>query len=267
MHRPAHLPDFAHPPLNEVVLGVQFAPVPGFMSVNVRDVWDLYREDFPKVQDHPPLQPIFETFGGTPPIGFPPFFMGGVLSGVGRVLFVSEEEDHVLQFQPDRFLINWKKTPNDPPYPRFESIEAIYDSNLRKLAAYFKSRFGCDLRINQAEVTYVNIIQVEAFSEAAKYFENWNGFDVEIEGLSINVIETIEDNEKKPYARLIQEIQSAFLPDGKRVYKMSLIFRGRPVGDSIENAVNFLAQGREAIVLKFKNLTTADAHKLWGIKQ
>jgi len=267
--RPAHLPDFARPPLDEVVLGVQFDQMPGFTSVDVRAVWDLYRDDFPKVQDQPLLQPIFETFGGTPPqqIGFQPFFMGGALGGVGRVWFISEAGNHLLQFQPDRFLTNWRKSPNDQPYPRFEGIVAAYDSSLRKLAAFFKDRFGNDLRINQAEVTYINIIQVDSFSEATKYFENWKYSPPEIEGLNITTVEVIYNNQRTPYARLIQEVQSAFSPEGKRVYKMSLIFRGKPEGNNADDAMKFLAHGREAIVLNFRDMTTTEAHKHWGIEQ
>jgi len=268
-HRPAHLPDFANPPLDEVVLGVQFAPVPGFTSVHMREVWDLYRDEFPKVQDHPLLAPSFETFGGTPPqpIGFPPFFLSGAMGGVGRVWFISETENHLLQFQPDRLLTNWRKSPNDQPYPRFESIEAVYDSCVRKLADFFKDRFGHALRVNQAEVAYINIIPVDAFSEAAKYFENWKTTVPELEGLNIATVEVIHDDQCKPYARLIQEVQSAFSPEGRRVYKMSLIFRGKPAGETSDDSMKFLAQGREAIVTKFKELTTTEAHKLWGIKQ
>jgi uncharacterized protein (TIGR04255 family) len=265
-HRPAHLPDFANPPLDEVVLGVQFAPVPGFTSVNVREVWDLFKDEFPNVQDHPRLHPIFETFGGTPPqpLGFPSFFMGG--GSVGRVWFVSETENHLLQFQPDRFLANWRKSPNDQPYPRYERIAETYEANLKKLTILFSNRFGHDLMINQAEITYINIIHVNSFREAKNYFENWKYAAPELEGLNITTVEVIQDGDEKPFARLIQEIQSAYSLDGKKLFKMSLTFRGKPAGEDGTQAMNFLAQGRGQIVLKFKDMTTIDAHKFWGLQ-
>jgi uncharacterized protein (TIGR04255 family) len=64
MRRPDHLPDFTDPPLDEVVLGVQFTPVPGYASVHSMKVWDLFRAEFPKVEELPALEPQFETFGG-----------------------------------------------------------------------------------------------------------------------------------------------------------------------------------------------------------
>lgn len=200
-------------------------------------------------------------------MGFQPFFLGSALTGVGRVWFISETENHLIQFQPDRFLTNWRKNPNDQPYPRFEGIAAAYDLSLKKLAVFFKDRFGHDMIVNQAEVTYINIIPVESFSEATKYFKNLKYSIPEIEGLNVTMVEIIKDDQNKPYARLIMEIQSAFLSDGRRVYKMSLIFRGKPEGYGCDDAMKFLAQGRETIVLTFKDQTTNEAHKLWGIKQ
>lgn len=266
--RPAHLPDFAHPPLNEVVMGVQFAPVSGFKSIHIRDVWDLYRDEFPTVQDQPLLQPTFETFGGMPPFGFQPFFMGGPPGGVGRVWFVSKAENHLIQFQPDRLLINWQKKQDDQPYPRFEGIQPIFNSSLIKLATFFKAHFGWDLRVNQAEIIYINLIDVNDFSMASEYFNNWQNIAPDIEGLNFTISEVFHDAKSNPYARLMQEIQSACSPDRKRkIYRMSLTFRGKPSGDSVDDAMRFLEQGREAIVLKFAHLTTDKAHKLWGMKQ
>jgi uncharacterized protein (TIGR04255 family) len=267
--RPSHLPDFERPPLDEVVLGVQFAPAPNFTSVHIRDVWDLYKDRFPRVQDHMRLPPLFETFGGMPSqhIGFPPVFMAGQQGAGGRVWFISENENELLQFQPDRFLTNWRRGPNEQPYPRFEVISELYESNISKLSTLFMDLFSHELRINQAEVTYINIMPVSSFSEATKYFVNWKYSTPAVEGLNITAVEIIQDENLRPYARLIQEIQSAFSSDARRVYKMSLTFRGRPAGQSKDDAMKFLAKGREAIVLKFKELTTKRAHKRWGINQ
>ena len=48
MTRPDHLPDYSRPPLDEVVLGVQFASVPVYASVDAKGIWDLYRQEFPR---------------------------------------------------------------------------------------------------------------------------------------------------------------------------------------------------------------------------
>ena len=58
-----NLADFKAPPLNEVVMGIQFQPVPGYQQIRALEVWQLFREQFPVVQEQLPLNPQFETFG------------------------------------------------------------------------------------------------------------------------------------------------------------------------------------------------------------
>ena len=59
--RPDHLPDFRKPPLNEVVLGVQFNEPAGYRLIRAFEVWSLFREVYPEVHEQPPLAPIVET--------------------------------------------------------------------------------------------------------------------------------------------------------------------------------------------------------------
>lgn len=265
MKRPVHLPDFTDPPLDEVVLGVQFAPIPSYSSVFARDVWGLFKKEFPKVQEQLLLDPQFETFGGAniqpdfrfqvsaPPIG-------------SRLWFVSKEENHLVQFQSDRFLTNWRKRPNPQPYPRFEGIAHTFEKNLRTLSEYVEAHFDHSLDINQAEVAYINLIPVDDFSHAGDWFSLWNGGNLNVEGLNTNFNEVVLDGEGRPYARLFHSIQSVFSVDGRyRAFNLSLTFRGKPAGNDIESAMKFLVAGREAIVLRFKEVTAEKAHKVWGI--
>ena len=263
--RPAHLPDFTDPPLNEVVLGVQFAPVPSYTSVNARDVWELFKGEFPSIQEHPLLQPQFETFGGANLQPSFQFQVGAPPVG-SRLWFITAEENHLLQFQPDRFLTNWRKRPNAQPYPRFEGIAEAFENNLDALAKHFASDFSYTLDVNQAEVAYINVIPVEDFSHAGKWFSVWNGA-LNIEAINTSFNEVIRDRDGKPYARLSHVIQSVFTIDGKgKAFSLSLTFRGKPLGNDVQSAMNFLVTGREAIVMRFKEMTTVAAHEVWGIQ-
>ncbi|MFZ1415883.1 MAG: TIGR04255 family protein [Defluviicoccus sp.] len=267
MTRPSRLPDFANPPLDEVVLGVQFAPVPAYTAVNARDVRELFRAGFPKVQEQPLLMPQFETFGGANLQASFPFQIGGPPAG-SRLWFLSNDENHLLQFQPDRFLSNWRKRPIPQPYPRFESIAEAFENNLNTLAKHFASELDYPININQAEVAYINIIPVEDFSNAGKWFRLWNGVVLNIEVLHTSFNEVIRDKNGNSHARLSHTIQCAFAPDGKhKAFQLSLTFRGKPSGTDVPSAMQFLTQGREAIVMRFKEITTSEAHNFWGIKE
>ncbi len=163
MKRPDDLADFLDPPLNEVVVGVQFEPIQNFSAVKLGEVYGLYSAEFPTVEEHPPLEPRIETFGGlrgspqvSVAIGPPPIRP--------RLWFASEDDDHLLQVQEDRLMLNWRKRSSGGTYPHFEGVLKKFESSLSKLGTYF-SKNGETLKINQAEVTYVNILPVDEFSE------------------------------------------------------------------------------------------------------
>ncbi|EEE35440.1 conserved hypothetical protein [Rhodobacteraceae bacterium KLH11] len=264
MQLPDHLPDFTDPPLDEVVLGVQFAPVPSYTSVYAMEIWELFKESFPKVLEQPILEPQFETFGGLNVQTGPKIQFGSPPVG-SRLWFLSNDENHLLQFQPDRFLTNWRRQPNPQPYPRYEGIAASFLENLKKLEAHFADRFAYKIDINQAEIGYINVIPVDDFSEASDWFRMWNGAHLNTEALNASFNEVITDQEGKPLARLRHDLQSVFSVDGKsRAFRLSLTYKGKPAGSDLVSAMEFISGGREASVEKFDEITTETAHRIWG---
>ena len=227
------------------------------------EIWGLYRERFPKVLEQPILEPQFETFGGVNAQFGPTIHFGAPVGS--RIWFLSEDENHLLQFQPDRFIANWRRQPNPRPYPRFESIAAAFADNLRQLDEQFASKFAHKIDINQAEVGYINIIPVEDFSEVSDWFRMWNSIHLNTESLNANFSEVIEDDASRPFARLRHDLQSVFSVDGKsKAYRLSLTYRGKPAGSNLSAALEFIKHGREALVQRFCEITTERAHKIWG---
>lgn len=162
MTRPEQLPDYTEPPLDEVALGVQFVPVPNYTSVFAWKVWELFKAEYPNVQELPALNTQFETFGG---LNLQPGFQFHLGSPPikSRLWFISPDENHLLQYQPDMFLLNWRKHPSSQPYPHFEGIISDFERNLQILRAYFDSDFSHQININQAEITYINTIPISYF--------------------------------------------------------------------------------------------------------
>lgn len=267
MTRPEQLPDYTDPPLDEVALGVQFVPVPNYTSVFAWKVWELFKAEYPEVQELPPINTQFETFGG---LNLQPSlqFHLGVPPVKSRLWFISPDENHLLQYQADMFLLNWRKHPNPQPYPHFEEIISAFGQNLQTLKKYFDSDFSYQININQAEVTYINIIPVESFSAAGDWFSLWDGKGLELEALNTSFDEIIRDQGGKPFARLKHEIQSVITVDGKqKALRVSLTYRGRPATNDIDSALDFLKEGRERIVTRFDYITTNKAHYIWGKKK
>ena len=56
------LPSFQNPPVVEVVLGVQFDAIKALGTPQIGLLWQEFREQLPKTEDQPPLEPEIEQF-------------------------------------------------------------------------------------------------------------------------------------------------------------------------------------------------------------
>ena len=141
--RPTDLPDFSNPPLTEVVLGLQFNSIERFTSAHVGRLWQLFEAQYPLTEEHPPIMPIFETFGQALPLfsgivsGLA--FSASSLLGMPRTFFLNADRTTVLQIQRDRFLHNWRKVGDADKYPRFEKILPEFEGNLQNFSDFIHS--------------------------------------------------------------------------------------------------------------------------------
>lgn len=261
--RPEHLPDFKKPPLNEVVLGVQFNSPAGYQQILAGEVWNLFRKNYPKVSEMAPLVPTFETFG-FPSATSPQFRLleGGAQHN--RFWFLTETGEELLQFQQDRFLHNWRKVGDEKnEYPRFESMIERFSNELNQLQEYMTSLSQQKFSINQCEVSYINYITDKSLI-AGKWLNFLDFGDKEPEDFAVSFREHIKDSEGNLQGRLICDIKVGYRQDRTKIYVMNLTTRGTPKETDIDSALDFIRLGREIIVTRFAELTTKAAHKKWG---
>ncbi len=267
--RPSDLPDFEAPPLNEVVVGVQFAPATNYQQVRAGEVWSLFRKDFPTVQELPPIPPAFETFGL--PQGMVLNLSIMSMPTHGRYWFLSPNQDELIQFQHDRLLHNWRKVGDQTnEYPRFEKMIEKFEKELQTLEVYFTSLAPQPLHINQCEISYINHIPIDdsAGTMSAQDWLKFVCFDaLEPDDFAMTFRRVISNSEGKPIGRLIYEAAVALTANNERIVQLTLTFRGRPAGTNINAAIDFLKLGRELVVKSFKEITTDTAHQKWKIVQ
>lgn len=267
--RPGHLPDFGAPPLNEVVLGVQFAPPLGYSQILAFKVWELFRNEYPVVQELPAIQPAFETFGLSPPGVQGPQFNFGIITGAAhdRFWFLRETQDELIQFQHDRLLHNWRKVGDQSnEYPRFEAMANRFQTDLLRLEEFAATLSPQTLAINQCEISYINQISIGAPSALnAQDWLRFIKFDTSLaEDFSGSFREILKRNDGTPRGRLICDASTGYRPTGEKIIQLTLTVRGAPNSSSISDAMDFLSQGRELIVNKFTAITTDDAHSRWA---
>jgi uncharacterized protein (TIGR04255 family) len=270
--RPADLPDFSAPPLTEVILGVQFDSLERFLSPHLGLVWERFKSKFPHVEEHPPLVPVFETFGAPPQ--FVPSFAFQVMSGaeMSRVFFINDDRTQLLQVQRDRFLHNWRKVDGGDGYPRFERMLETFEHGLRTFSDVIEGEKLGVVRPNQCEVSYINQIAAVPgeglFSLIKKVFP---GFAAETQLDELGNPEdartllryVLRDNTGNPVGRLLVATEPGRRQDGTTILQVTLTARGQPAGPSFADVVSFLEKGRIAVVRGFTQLTSAAMHELW----
>lgn len=264
MKRPDNLSDYSNPPLSEVVLGVQFQPPVNYQQIYAHNVWQLYSNDYPNVQEMPPLQPSFETFGISSFTLMPPFnFVSGAMHN--RFWFVNQNTDELIQFQNDRLLHNWRKvTSVDKPYPRFEVMCSKLQKELVSLQGYFSTLSSQSLNINQCEISYINDLYYDESSSFTTWFTFADLANKSIEDFNFTFRELVKNEKNEPVGRLIVEVLTAMNLENKKFVRFTLTVKGVPDTNTIDSAVKFLTIGRNIIVNKFTELTSQDAHKIWG---
>lgn len=256
------LPSFSLPPLDEVVLGVQFTSPPDYNTLHINEIYNLFKDEYPRFDEQPRVEPQFETFGGHAQPGFQMQFGPAPLRN--RAFFVSEDENHLIQFQDDRLLLNWRQGSGATPYPRFSRVFEKFNTAVAKIEAYYLKVLDQKLLINQAEISYTNIIKVQDFVDVSKYFKFINLSALNVESVGLNFTEVIF-SEQRPIARLHHEMNSVWSVDGRqKALRFSLTLRGKPEKESSVSAKEFLNLGHTKIVQRFSELTTEVAHSEWG---
>ncbi len=262
--RPDHLPDFRNPPLNEVVLGVQFNPPQGYQQIFAGEVWNLFRKEFPNVEEQLPIAPAFETFG-LPSKGIQLGFSTGATHD--RFWFLRPDGDELIQFQQDRLLHNWRKVGDETNvYPRFESMIKRFRDELNLLEGYMSGLTPQALSINQCEISYIN--HIAPLDDQALVASDWIRFvnfdKREPDDFSLAFREVIHDADNSPQGRLICDASLGIKADRRQVIVLTLTVRGAPKESTLASSLEFLALGRDVIVRKFAELTTDEAHMKWG---
>jgi uncharacterized protein (TIGR04255 family) len=259
----ANSPSFTNPPLDEVILGVQFAPAPGFNSTFHANVYSLFQREFPVVDEHPPLAPQIEAFGGNPSPGFQINF--GTVPTKSRLWFISDDNGHLIQFQDDRLLFNWQNRAASKPYPRHERMSEIFGQKLKTLSDFYGEVFGSSISITQAEVAYVNIIPLSTSGEIGDWLRIFNPIGLDVEGLNLVTSRVLYGDSNQPIARIFYEAQMVFHQQTKKpALRFVLTCRGKPYGDTIAEALKFTTFARNRIVEDFCRFTTENAQKRWG---
>lgn len=266
--------NFARPPLVEVALTVQFDGEAMDDAALLNGFWPRIRNRYPRLVMQPPLAPLREDFGPSPP-GLSIQLIG---PGAGtRYWFLTEDQAELVQVQRDRFAFNWRKETAPGvevgEYPRYPYVRERF----AELFAEFEEAAGqarSGFRINWCEIAYIN--QIPAASERGH--RPLASILRLVQNVPLNGLPNPEDSalvqrhlllrDDRPFGRFYINANSAFkLPALEPIYILNLTVRGMPSdGPEGDGVLAFMDVGRDLIVNAFRDATTEAMHAEWGLQ-
>ncbi len=260
-------PQYAKPPIVELVLGVQFDSIPGFTTAHSGWFWREYLGADWKVSEGQLVPEQTEVFGGLTPSRLA-FQLSQ--NAASRLLVENASGNRLLQLQHSRLHYNWRK--KDEEYPHFG---LVYDEFDRFFTAFknFVDVAGLKPVVgNQWEVTYVDIIPSgELWNNVGDFNDVLPGLfpaHTELDGLLPETFAVERAYEITPQrGRLHVAVNLAFVA-GEKVPALlvNMTARGPIAADSPTSLRDHMEIGHIAAGEAFARLTSDKAKCFWEAK-
>jgi len=263
--QPRPLPGFDCPPLDEMVIVIQFEPLKQFSAAHMGLFWQKVRERYPLTEDNPPLLHQVELSEPTPGAGATIMRVPLAL----RCWFLSQDRTELVQIQRDQFIRNWRRIEGNEEYPRYETLIAAFKREWREFMAFVAEEKLGEVKIDQCELSYINQIPKgegwESFADIGGVFRGLrpadpNGLLNSPEAIGWNGQYKLPDELGRFYAELSPGFRGR---DFKFVLSMTLKSRGKPAGPSEDNLFAWFDLAHEWIVRGFDELTDPNMHAVW----
>lgn len=269
-------PDFIRPPVVEVALSVQFAPLRAMTTAHVARYWAAVQDRFPDWTEAHPIEPVVELFGA-PQVALPRFALS-VEGGLPphRALFQDANGAELVQVQRDRFVRNWRRhTTDEPGYPRYPALRQKFQADLEHFFGFATEHHLGVPEINQCEITYVNHLPAgegwERQGEVDRVMAMFarRAFD-DVLPEPENVKATFRyvfawPDDQEPAGRLHVRISPMHRwSDGANLIAVTLTARGRPRGTDGPAVLRWMDVGHGFLVNAFASMTRPEMHNVWG---
>jgi uncharacterized protein (TIGR04255 family) len=266
---PSPFPEFERPPLNEVVIGVQFEPLKDLHVAHLGLYWSRIRHRYPFTEEQPPLPPQVEPPGVTAQVPAISFQSGPFMP---RSWFLDATKNELIQLQSDRFLRNWRQIEGTEPYPRFPFLIKRFKEEWESFLVFLNEEGLGPPSVNQCELIYINHLEPgfgwNDYSELGKVFTmlrtpGGSGF------LPAPELLNWESRYKLPQerGRLHVQLQPVFRArDLKLILSFNLTARGSPAQSTADRLFAWFDLAHEWVVKGFDQLTEPTMHQFWKKK-
>lgn len=237
------------------------------------------RPELPVRQQQPPVPRMVETFASVPPAANIEFRFD-IPMALPNTWFLSEDSVFLVQVQHDRLSLNWRELDKPVPYPRYEGLRARFSELLATLTACI-SDAGKNAMVDLCEVTYVNPIgHPDAGTDHADLAKIINRLRTRPRGAFLPEAEDAQLHARwripaeeigrkgAPAGRLYLAAAPGFRPPKNApIYMVNLTGHVIPSSGDSAGALEALDVAHKWVVLGFKDVTTPDMQRLWGVKE
>ncbi|GEM_PF-2913477 len=260
------LPSYESPPVIETVLGIGFAPVPGATTAHLGALWhQRFRSEYPRIEEKP-WQPLFPPF---------PADQKERPRCTSRLWLWHASNEHVIQLQTDALLSNWVRQKDKARYLPYQQRKKRLQAHWQAAEDFFREELGRTPRAEKTLVLYVNHIPLEThppLEVLATFFRGWR---LPCRGSGLPKAASAEirlrfplpaSDDSQPQGASTLDV-SLFQVEDENQYKFwrfELLGRAQTSGNTWEHISEALDVCHERVVMGFTDLTTPEAHKLWG---
>lgn len=255
----AVLPDFEDPPIHEVVIGVKFPPIDGLMLTHFGLFWALLKDEFTTSQEAVPLGQIDEQ----------PVRVSGL--PLPRVWLIHEEQQYLLQLQPNLFYFNWRQQDPKVQYPRYKTIKPLFYRHLDAFFTFLEKEGLALPELLSCNLTYINLIDGDPESGLKDLYgslfpdASWRHLDDRYLSTptAINWQSTFDMPEGD--GELAAKIQSAKRrSDSHPLLRFEINVQSPSSGLPLDQTEAWLDSAHKAIVLSFADLTSEEMQRsIW----
>jgi len=259
--------EFDSPPVAEVALSLQTAPIPGIQTAHMGAFWsERLREKYPIAQDQPAVPPSLESFDEkavwTPNVTFS--------MGVGRHWHLSSDQTWLVQIQGDRLVLNWRRLETQD-YPHYARLRA----ELQRVSAEWTDFLGREdlpkQPVLQAEVTYINQVPIEEpLADASdigallsSVQPSWPNQIGKPESIQLEQRFSIMGPSGQP-SRLYITVVPGLLSSGQQYLSLNFVARGKPARPTVEESLDWMDFAHNQITNTFAGVTTEVMRGKWG---
>lgn len=263
------MPDVPRPPVSEVVHSIALARQPALSGPMLPSVLGDWFVSHPRVESAPPYEIPPEPANLAASAQGPRIQLMSA-SPLPRYWLISDDDQELIQAQPDYLALNWRNQSDVNDYPGYPEMRERFHRLLRAAEDGLSKHQGA-LKPIRAELTYINTIGLDrkwpSHHDTGKVIRISLPPEISYERIGFTYSNPLTGPNGEFAGRLHVTLNPA-VDWIKQEPQLSLNLTARSADFSrqtVGEVLEFMDIAHSAIEEAFKNLISKEAHQAWGL--